>query len=111
MPGEKQRFDDRVFDLVARQEVLDASNAQPKSPFQGQQWEKEQVLVPDYQTAKAAFFERVFFTEGENRDINVGVHPGLVGIAVMSVVFVHPPSPLHSQQEADAKTGDVVPAV
>ena len=67
--------------------------------FKEQEWEEEEALIFDNKARDAAFFKSGFFTERNDRGVNIRVHILLVGMRVVLVVFVHPPAVAHADQQ------------
>ena len=63
-----------------------------------QQRKKQPCLVPDYPARETGLGQGLLLRVGDHSDVDVGVEVLIVGIAVMPVVFVHPPSVAHAEQ-------------
>ena len=68
-------------------------------PREAEEQRKEQARLMAYQPARETGLRQgLLLRVGDDSDVDVGVEVLVVGIAVMPVVLVHPPSMAHAEQ-------------
>ncbi len=80
---------------------------QERDPSQQLQWEEQVCLVFHHKAKKSLLALCLFLGKGEHRDSDVGIKFGFIGMAMMPVVLIEPPTPTPTEQEIrhDKATG------
>ncbi len=98
MEHEEQNLDPAAFPGGLLDEEDQTADVQAVG-FEQQKGKEKEFLVFDDEARDAAFLEGGFFAEGDDRDGNIGIRVFAVGVGVMLVVLVHPPTIAHADQE------------
>ena len=100
-------FRQGVLHLLPAHQIGEAA---PQQAQRGQQQNRveQKGLVPDKEAQRAATLQGLLFGKGEDRHLDVAVGAQLVGIPVMSIVLILPPTGRHACDEAGEEHDEVV---